>query len=246
MRIVRARIESFRLLRNVEFGFEARTTLIVGRNNSGKTSIAELFRRILSGGSLALRLEDFLLGCHESFWQALQAYRAYPQSADAWEQLPSIRLVLDIEYDTDALDLGPLDNCIIDLNDDYHEARLEFRFGPKATAPETFFADHLVPLEDAANDRSRFFRNLSQRLPTAYVGTLEAVDPNDATNRKSLETKLLTTLVGVGFINAQRCQSASKKGSDAHLMILQPRRADHPCFEQVQLTPPIHLALHEL
>ena len=204
MQIVRARIENFRLLRDVEVGFEQRTTLIVGRNNSGKTSIAELFRRLLSGGSLAFRLEDFSLGCHESFWQALQTYRADPQAADVLGQLPSIRLVLDIGYDTDAPDLGPLGNCIIDLNDDCHEARLEFRFGPKATAPEAFFADHLIPLEDAADDRSRFFRNLSQRLPSAYAGTLEAVDPNDATNRKLLETKLLTTLIGGGFINAQR------------------------------------------
>src|SRR3546814_4003013 len=90
---------------------------------------------------------------------------------------------------TDAPDLGPLGNCIIDLNDDCHEARLEFRFGPKATAPEAFFADHLIPLEDAADDRSRFFRNLSQRLPSAYAGTLEAVDPNDAINRKLLDRK---------------------------------------------------------
>ncbi|MHB1532881.1 MAG: ATP-dependent nuclease [Acidithiobacillus sp.] len=204
MQIVRARIENFRLLRDVEVGFEQRTTLIVGRNNSGKTSIAELFRRLLSGGSLAFRLEDFSLGCHERFWQALQAYRANPQAADVLGQLPSIRLVLDIGYDTDAPDLGPLGNCIIDLNDDCHEARLEFRFGPKATAPEAFFADHLIPLDDTADDRSRFFRNLSQRLPSAYAGTLEAVDPNDATNRKLLETKLLTTLIGGGFINAQR------------------------------------------
>lgn len=204
MQIVRARIENFRLLRDVEVGFEQRTTLIVGRNNSGKTSIAELFRRLLSGGSLAFRLEDFSLGCHESFWQALQAYRADPQAADALGQLPSIRLVLDIGYDTDSLDLGPLGNCIIDLNEDCHEARLEFRFGPKATAPEAFFADQLIPLEDAADDRSRFFRNLSERLPSAYAGMLEAVDPNDATNRKLLETKLLTTLIGGGFINAQR------------------------------------------
>lgn len=43
MRIKRAIIENFRLLRNVEIGFEDRTTLIVGRNNSGKTSIAELW-----------------------------------------------------------------------------------------------------------------------------------------------------------------------------------------------------------
>src|SRR3546814_21117366 len=104
---------------------------------------------------------------------------------------------------TDAPDLGPLGNCIIDLNDDCHEARLEFRFGPKATAPEAFFADHLIPLEDAADDRSRFFRNLSQRLPSAYAGTLEAVDPNDAPNRKLTETKSHTTLIGGGFITPQ-------------------------------------------
>src|SRR3546814_2900154 len=95
MRILRARIVNFRLLRDVEVGFEQRTTLIVGRNHSGKTSIAELFRRLLSGGSLAFRLEDFSLGCHESFWQALQTYSADPQAADVLGQLPSIRLVLE-------------------------------------------------------------------------------------------------------------------------------------------------------
>src|SRR3546814_16736953 len=86
MRILRARIVNFRLLRDVEVGFEQRTTLIVGRNNSGKTSIAELFRRLLSGGSMAFRLEDFSLGCHESLWQALQTYRADPQAADVLGQ----------------------------------------------------------------------------------------------------------------------------------------------------------------
>ena len=42
------------------------------------------------------------------------------------------------------------------------------------------------------------------------------------------------------------CQSASEKGSDAHLMISKPRSADHPCFEEVQLTASVHLALHQL
>src|SRR3546814_2679439 len=137
MRIVRARIENFRLLRDVEVGFEQRTTLIVGRNNSGKTSIAELFRRLLSGGSLAFRLEDFSLGCHESFWQALQTYRADPQAADVLGQLPSIRLVLDIGYDTEAQDLGPLGNDLTDLHHDWHEAHLGVRFGPQAKTPDT-------------------------------------------------------------------------------------------------------------
>ncbi|SOY57736.1 ATP-dependent nuclease [Cupriavidus taiwanensis] len=204
MRIVRAKIENFRLLRSIEIGFEDCTTIIVGRNNSGKTSIAELFRRLLSGNGPTFRLEDFSLGCHESFWLALQAYRADPQSRDVLGQLPSIRLILDIGYDTAAPDLGPLGDCIIDLNEECHQVRLEFRFGPKATAPDTLFEDHVIPIDNADGDRSRFFRNLSQRLPTAYAASLEAVDPNDSTNRKVLETKLLTTLIGGGFINAQR------------------------------------------
>lgn len=204
MRINRAIVENFRLLRDVKIGFEERTTLIVGRNNSGKTSIAELFRRLLSDRAISFRLEDFSLGCHECFWTALVAYRAQPDAAETLDQLPVIRLVLDIGYDVDAADLGPLSECIIDLNPDCAEARLEFRFAPKAGALPTLFADFAEPLEDADADRARFYRELGVRITSAYTGSLEAVDPNDATNRKTLEPNLLSVLIGGGFINAQR------------------------------------------
>lgn len=204
MRINRATVENFRLLRDVEIGFEERTTLIVGRNNSGKTSIAELFRRLLSDRAISFRLEDFSLGCHECFWTALVTYRAQPDVAETLDQLPVIRLVLDIGYDVDSPDLGPLSECIIDLNTDCAEARLEFRFAPKAGALPILFADFAEPLEDADADRARFYRELGVRIASAYTGSLEAVDPNDATNRKTLEPKLLSVLIGGGFINAQR------------------------------------------
>ncbi|MFJ4348393.1 AAA family ATPase [Pseudomonas sp. NPDC089401] len=47
MRIERVEIENFKLLQNVSLGLEERTTLIVERNNCGKTSIAKVFRRLL-------------------------------------------------------------------------------------------------------------------------------------------------------------------------------------------------------
>lgn len=204
MRINRAKIENFRLLRSVEIGFEERTTLIVGRNNSGKTSIAELFRRLLSDRALSFRLEDFSLGCHERFWSALTAYRAQQDATETLRILPTIKLVLDIGYDVDAPDLGPLSECIIDLDPDCHEARLEFRFAPKANALPILFADCATPLEDPEADRARLYRQLGDRIAIAYAGLLEAVDPNDDTNRKMLEPKLLSVLIGGGFINAQR------------------------------------------
>lgn len=204
MRIKHVEIENFRLLRHVAVGLEERTTLIVGRNNSGKTSIAELFRRLLSDKSLTFRLEDFSLGCHECFWAAFEAFRTGASIANVCSHLPSITVRLDIAYDVDAGDLGPLSDCIIDLNPDCTYARLVLTFGPRPTAAEALFAGIVAPGGDAAADRLTLFRGLGSRLPAAYVSALEAVDPNDPTNRKTLEPKTITALIHGGFINAQR------------------------------------------
>lgn len=204
MLIKHVEIENFRLLRSVALGLEEGTTLIVGRNNSGKTSIAELFRRLLSDKSPTFRLEDFALGCHEHFWAAAEAMRTGASTAEVRSYLPSIRVTLDIAYDIHALDLGPISDCIIDLNPDCAYVRLVLTFGPRSTAVEALFADVVALGEGTAVDRIALFRTLGTRLPSAYESTLEAVDPNDPTNRKPLELKTLTTLIRGGFINAQR------------------------------------------
>ena len=204
MKIKHIEIKNFRLLRSVAVGLEEHTTLIVGRNNSGKTSIAELFRRLLSDKTPTFRLEDFSLGCHENFWTAFEAFRADASAADVCGHLPSITVTLDIAYDVDAPDLGPLSDCIIDLNPDCSDARLVLSFGPRPTAAEALYAGIAAPGEDAAADRITLFRALGSRLPAAYASTLEAVDPNDPTNRKALDLKMLIELIHGGFINAQR------------------------------------------
>ena len=203
MRIKAVKIENFRLLRDVAVGLEDRTTLIVGQNNSGKTSIAELFRRLLGEKSPSFRLEDFSLGCHERFWTAFEAFHAGATASDIVVLLPSIKVTIDFTYDVNAPDLGPLSECIVDLDPNCNEARLILTYGPRPTAPTTLFADLTVG-EDAAVNRSTLFRALGSRVPGAYAASLEAVDPNDPTNRKSLEPKTLTALVRGGFINAQR------------------------------------------
>ncbi|MGN8113969.1 ATP-dependent nuclease [Labrys sp. 22185] len=203
MRIKEVQIENFRLLRDVAVGFEDRTTLIVGRNNSGKTSIAELFRRLLGDKVPSFRIEDFSLGCHECFWTAFEASNAGTPAPDIVELLPSIKITIDITYDIDAPDLGPLSECIVDLDPDSSDARLVLTYGPRPTAPAALFTDLAVG-DDVAINRRNLFRALGSRVQAAYAASLEAVDPNDPTNRKSLEPKTLTTLIRGGFINAQR------------------------------------------
>ena len=204
MNINYVKVENFRLLRDVELGLEDRTTLIVGRNNSGKTSIAELFRRLLADKALNFKIEDFSLGCHEQFWTAFESLHAGSVVQDVLALLPSIRITVDIGYAVDAPDLGPLSDCIIDLNPDCSCARVVITFGPLASACGVLFADLPAPGEDATAARKALFRVLGSRIAGAYGSSLEAVDPNDQTNRKALEPKTLTTLIMGGFINAQR------------------------------------------
>ena len=203
MRIKGVEIENFRLLRDVAVGLEERTTLIVGRNNSGKTSIAEFFRRLLGEKAPSFRIEDFSLGCQERFWAAFEAFRAGQSAPDVIALLPSIKAAMDIAYDVNSSDLGPLSDCIIDLDPNCADARLILTFGPRPTAPGALFADVSIG-DDVDANRLNLFRAVGDRLAGAYAASLEAVDPNDPTNRKSLEPRTLTALVRGGFINAQR------------------------------------------
>ena len=76
MRIKEITVQNFRLLENVELCLEDDVTLIVGRNNSGKTSLTELFRRLLDDKSPKFRIEDFSLRRHENFWKAFKLFQS--------------------------------------------------------------------------------------------------------------------------------------------------------------------------
>lgn len=131
-----------------------------------------------------------------------QATRGHLHPTSSNSSHPS-RITIDITYDIDAPDLGPLSECIVDLDPDSSDARLVLTYGPRPTAPAALFTDLAVG-DNVAINRRNLFRALGSRVQAAYAASLEAVDPNDPTNRKSLEPKTLTTLIRGGFINAQR------------------------------------------
>ncbi len=62
--------KNFRLLYDAQLLLESRTTVIVGRNNSGKTSLTEVMKRLLSDASPSFFLEDFSFCCYDQFWDS--------------------------------------------------------------------------------------------------------------------------------------------------------------------------------
>jgi predicted ATP-dependent endonuclease of OLD family len=205
MHINKISVTSFRLLANVELFLEPDTTVIVGRNNSGKTSLTELFRRLLSENTPIFRLEDFSLSRHDDFWEAFVLKRKGREGHEVREKLPCIEVRLTVSYDAEASSLGALSDFIIDLDPDCTEALVVIRYELRDGEMDSFFSD--MPSDNRKKDgpkKATFFRVAKERIPKSYACTVLAEDPNDPENQKKIEWSQLRTLLQTGFISAQR------------------------------------------
>lgn len=211
MRIQKVRVEGFRLLEDVEILFEPTTTVVVGRNNSGKTSLTEVFDRFIGERETRFRLEDFSAGIRGRFALARQRRAQGADPEDVLAILPAIAVTLTFSYDMDEADLGPLSPFIIDLDvaSTTAIARIEYAASPASVG---VLLDVPV-LEDGEEDTRSFNRHLRQVLPRTFETRLVAIDPTDAANVRLFDkTAPLTALLQCGFVRAQRTLDHSRQG----------------------------------
>jgi energy-coupling factor transporter ATP-binding protein EcfA2 len=221
MHIQKVTVKNFRLLADVELVLEEQTTLIVGRNNSGKTSLSEVIRRFLVDQNPKFQIEDFSNASYDGFCEALEAKNAGQQDDKVRALIPSIELRLLFRYNPDQPELGPLSDFVIDLEPDCNEALVVARYELRDGAIESLFADQ--PAGNlTAEDRRAFFQLLRERVPALFVASIWAEDPNDATNRKQMTVSALRALLKTGFVNAQRgLDDDTSRDSDVLAKILE-------------------------
>lgn len=209
MRIEKIAIENFRLLQNAEMSLERTTTLIVGRNNCGKTSITEFFAHVLGDEPRKLRLEDFSAARRDAFLTAKKLRREGKDEKIVLAALPVIAATVFVTYDP-ADELGALAPFVIDLDPECNKAkiRIEYRPAQKALA---LLLDSPEP-QGGADNSVHFFRSLKEIVPKAYEYHVKAVDPNDSTNERIVELKLLSKLFQCGLVGAQRSLDQHKRG----------------------------------
>jgi len=216
MHIDKIEIKNFRILKEVQISLEESTTVIVGRNNSGKTSLTEIFILFLSENSPKFSLEDFTLSEHEKFWNAFLYMNDGKADDEIRECLPFIEMRLTISYDVTAIDLGPLSDFIIDLNPDCSEVVAVIQYQLKDGNIRSLFESiQYVSDGDIELQKKDFFKLMKERVQQNFSASLIAIDPNDETNKKSLDTSKIRSLFQAGFINAQRVlDNTSHKESD--------------------------------
>lgn len=194
-------IKNFRLLADTSVSVEPETTVIVGRNNTGKTSLSEIFRRSFATSS-GFKLEDFSPSAHDLLLRAYAVYAAEADEEAAKGLLPSIELNLTIDYTEQTEKLGSLADCIIDLDPDSQVVKLLVAFTPLDGKIKELLAP-LAPLDDPI-ENSAVLIALGERIPSCYGLQYWTIDPGDTNNRKRVTQSLVESVIAVDFISAQR------------------------------------------
>ncbi|MET3810235.1 ATP-dependent endonuclease [Arthrobacter sp. UYEF3] len=211
MRVAKISIENFRLLESVSMELETDATMIVGRNNSGKTSVVEIFYKFLGTDRNLFTLDDFSFSAQkqiieaEKKWLAAQDEKQQGLDESALEtetaavaDLPSIELRIEIEYEESDL-LTPISGLIRDLDPTRKDAVISCKLQP--TRPlELLKQFQAAKTKKATLTLLEFLR---KKFGSAYSLLFQAVDRQDARNYKEIDRTQARNAVTTEFIYAQ-------------------------------------------
>lgn len=187
-------IKNYRLLVNAELNVDSDITLLVGRNNTAKTSCMNLIEKVLDNKMLSYN--DYPIQKREYAYVLLtQFIRGKLSYARLCEKLPTTSIEFVIDYTLDDMDakLGALSPFIIDVDSDITTVliRAEYKLKMDEDSLRTlfspcYFVDGLFAhnFEETRDVCIKYF-------PKIFELIIYAVNPNDV---KDIQTKKLSEL----------------------------------------------------
>ena len=222
MQLSKIKIQNYRLLIDADLEVDAKTTLIVGRNNTAKTSCFECVCNILEGTPFSFN--DYPLSKRENLYTKLSSYMAKEITFDALcKEVEPISVEFLVDYSLDDVDddLGALSPFIIDVDVDTTTAliRAEFKLKEDEKAlfsvlEESYYKEGtFAPEEDAHTSIVSNFSKL-------FELTIYAVNPKNSEERQLKKQSELKELFPVYLIPAERLlgEDGSQKSSLSDLI----------------------------
>lgn len=206
MQLSKINIKNYRLLIDAELEVDPKTTLIVGRNNTAKTSCFECIGNVLNG--IPFSFNDYPLSKRENLYAKIASFMAKELSFEALcEQLESISIEFLVDYSLDDPEdnLGALSPFIIDVDVDTTTALVRAEFKLKTDEKvlwkileESYYKDgFFAPSDDAHNAIITNFHKL-------FELTIYAVNPKNPEEKQIKKYKELKELFPFHIIPAER------------------------------------------
>lgn len=129
MHIKRIEIKNFRLLKNVSIELEKDSTLIVGKNNSGKTSFMDLLENIIS--NKPIQFYDYPTDERIKLYKSVKEFLKNEITFETLKNsmlLPNIRIWIDYSLENENEILGALSPFIVDIDENISDVIIEVEY----------------------------------------------------------------------------------------------------------------------
>lgn len=208
MKLTKIEIHNYRLLKDVTINVDEKTTLIVGRNNTAKTSFMVLMDNILNGKSLSYN--DYPLSQRSTaihlFEQLLKDELKFEELV---ERFPCPSMVLTIDYSQEGVEdhLGALSSFIIDVDENIQIAIIKAYYTINCTEEKLceILKKHLkitdsgeVKLDE--NDIASFASDITK----IFSLKIKAVNPSNEIDAQEKSISELRDLFPLFIIPAER------------------------------------------
>ena len=221
MHLQKIHIKNYRLLKDVEICLDSTLTLIVGKNNTGKTSIANLIRKVLDGEK-TLVIDDYPLDCRSQLYETMEEYWSGAIGReDIKKRLAETKVSFYVDYSEEDEDqsLGGLRPFIIDVDDQCTVAQIDAVYEFVEAKAEELFTKCKERYEQLLQTRQKNDPTLKEndRYDRAITATVAresfsmlfslkilAVNPNDATDYQAKTPADLNGLFIYRTIEAER------------------------------------------
>lgn len=205
MHLSEIKIKNYRLLTDASLKVDEKTTLIVGRNNSAKTSLFKCVDSVLNNKPFLFN--DYPISKRESLYSLINDFMIGKNSyRDLCEKIETISIEFIVDYSTNGQDdnLSALSPFIIDVDDEISIARIyveySFKIGEeklRSIFAEVFSEKEKVSIEDVGIEVANNFTKMFQL--TTY-----AINPNNEEDKQIKSINELQTLFPHLLIPAER------------------------------------------
>ncbi len=210
-------IQNFRLLKNFEIDLQNNLSLVVGKNNCGKTSLLAILEKMLANESKHFAWNDFSLETQQSFYDQ-QIGNDLPISDN-----DSIQMRLFIKYDIDD-SYTNLHNFMMDLDPDSNIVILEFNYICTEEALKLLKSDLEKNGIRKINDFDKFSKYMNKNSKEYFCLKKYSCgynnDKDEITDDRSKELKDSDIRKLIAFRSIKANREASNKTNDHSLSSL--------------------------
>lgn len=206
MKITKIRIQNYRLLIDTELEVDSKTTLIVGRNNTAKTSCFECIDNVLKGKSFSF--DDYPLSKRDEFYAKIALFMEKKMSFEELQsQIENIAVEFYVDYSLDDPNdnLGALSPFIIDVDVDTTTAmiRIEYKLETDEKSlwtllESSYYVDGVFTINDESHDV------ITSNFNRLFRPKIYAINPKNKEERQVKSLKELQDLLPIYIIPAER------------------------------------------